>query len=68
MQLNKTKGGSVSATGYEPKGKQMQIMFANLSLYQYENISQAEYDSVVNAKPVGSKLREVVKGKNYKKL
>ena len=68
MQLNKTKGSSVSALGYEAKGKQMQAMFANNSIYQYENISQAEYDSVVNAESVGSKLKEVVKGKDYRKL
>lgn len=68
MKLTRTKGGSVTATGYEPTSKQMQAMFANESLYQYENITQEEYDSILNAESVGSKLKEVVKGKEYKKL
>ncbi len=68
MKLTRTKGGSVTATGYDPKSKQMQAMFANESIYQYENISQAEYDSILNAESTGSKLKEVVKGKSYTKL
>ena len=68
MKLTKIKSSSIEAIGYEPKPRQMQALFKNNSLYQYDNVSQEEYNSILNSHSAGSKLKEVVKGKDYEKL
>ena len=68
MKLTKINSSSIEALGYDPKPKQMQVMFKNNALYQYENISPEEYNSILNSPSAGAKLKEVVKGKAFNKL
>lgn len=47
----------------------MFVRFKSGPLYQYDDISQEEYDSVINEKDsIGTKLHKVVKEKPYCKV
>ncbi len=66
--MKRVSSKSVSMLGYDPDTKIMRAQFYSETQYDYYNISQAEYDSIVNDHSIGSKLRRVVSGKEYKKL
>ncbi len=68
MKLTKINSTSISAIGYDEKAKQMQVLFKNNSLYQYENISQEEYNQLLNSSSAGSILKSIVKDKPYSKI
>lgn len=68
MEMFPVISKTVAERGYDAETKQMNVRFTSGVLYAYYNVSQEEYDSIVNSESFGSKLREVVKGKEYKKL
>jgi hypothetical protein len=68
MNLTKVNSQTVEAIGYNEKEQKLQVEFPNGSQYLYSDVSRDEYFSIKAAASIGSKLKEVVKGKPYKKI
>ncbi len=64
-----TGSSQIIEMGYNELDKKMFVRFKSGPLYQYDEISQEEYDSIINDKDsIGTKLRKVVKEKLYHKV
>jgi len=59
---------TVSAMDYLAETKTILVRFSSGVTYAYYDCSQEEYDSIKNDESIGSKLRRVTAGKEYKKL
>ncbi len=59
---------TVEAIGYMPIIKTMQVEFKSGSKYAYYDVSQEEYQSVLQSKSAGTKLKQVTRTKEYKKI
>ena len=68
MELTEVKSTTVAGIGYYEASKIMHVQFAKGGLYEYSDISPEEYYSIKNDVSIGSKLRRVTAGKEYKKL
>jgi hypothetical protein len=53
---------------YNKTASQMRVVFTNKSKYEYDNISQEEVDSVKDAESSGKRLKEIFKGKPYRRV
>jgi hypothetical protein len=62
------KSKTVSALDYKPKEEILLVRFHSGVWYQYENVSEKEYDTIIKAESVGSTLRRITKDKLYKKI
>lgn len=64
-----TNSSQVVGIGYNTQDKQMFVRFKTGPLYQYDDVSVDEYESILNEKDsIGVKLRKVVKEKAYHKV
>lgn len=68
MELTKVESSTIAGIGYYGSGKIMTVKFNSGTFYNYFDISLEEYERILNAKSIGSKLREVVTNKQYKKV
>ncbi len=62
------ESSTVNGRYYDEPNNILYIKFNSGVLYKYHNISIEEYVSISKSPSIGSKLREVVKGKQYNKL
>ncbi len=63
-----TKSSTVPTIWYDEKNNVMYARFNSGAVYKYNDISQAEVDSIRSSPSEGTKLREVVKNKEYSKV
>ena len=68
MNLEKVNSKTVSDIGYSAEHKCMFVRFSSGALYQYNDISLEEFESIRTDVSIGSKLRKVTKDKEYKKI
>lgn len=66
--MEKVDSKTISEMEYIAETKTINVRFSSGVLYAYYDCSQAEYDSIKNDVSVGSKLRRVTAGKEYRKL
>ncbi len=65
-QMNPVKSGTIGSIGFS-KDK-LYVLFLTGNLYVYSNISQDQYIELWESESKGTKLKEIVKNKIYKKL
>ena len=58
----------ISEIGYDSAIKELNVLFQSGSKYAYYDVSTKEYNEILYSKSSGSKLKEVVKEKEYKKI
>lgn len=68
MELKPVTSKTIKEMGYDSDTKTMNVRFTSGVLYAYYDISPYEYESIITDVSVGSKLRRVTAGKEYKKL
>lgn len=52
---------NIISVGYDEKEEEAYVKFANGTVYAYEEVSQEEFDALLNAESVGSHLARVLK-------
>lgn len=65
MERKPVESSSIKSIGHDAEKKEMTAEFSNGSVYRYYDISEEEYKSIMEADSVGSKFKQVVKGKKY---
>jgi hypothetical protein len=65
MKLIKVNSSTIDSIGWEDNI--MLVVFKKGSSYTYLDVSEEEYESIMSSTSRGSKLKEVVIGKRYKK-
>lgn len=68
IEMIPTKSTTVPAIGYDSKNNIMYAQFGSGAMYKYLDISQSEVNSIRNSPSEGTKLKEVVKLKEYSKI
>ncbi len=63
-----TDSKTVKQMGYHNNSNSMYVKFDSGTLYRYSDTSYDEFMSIKEDQSIGSKLRKVVAGKEYKKL
>ena len=59
----------IESIGYSDTTSKMRISFLKGGVYEYDNVSQEEFDALVAAPSVGSLFQRTIKGvKVYRKL
>ena len=66
IQMSPVESGTIAKIGFSES--KLYVTFHTGNSYEYSNVSQDEFISIKEAKSIGSKLKEVVKLKSYKKL
>lgn len=61
--MNPVKSSNISAVGYDPSTKILEIHFKNGSKYEYRDVPPEAYEALMNAKSVGSHFHAHVKTK-----
>lgn len=65
MQMKAVKSGNIKKIGYAPESKKLRVQFSSGSEYDYDDVSQKEFDSFVGAKSIGkhffAKIRNMKK-------
>lgn len=62
------KSSTISHIAYNDDIKIMTVRFNSGTMYDYYDVSEKEYNKIVKSVSPGSTLREITKGKEYKKL
>lgn len=65
MEMHNVDSSNVAAIGYDEASQTLQVEFNNGSTYQYFDVPQAIFDSLLGASSVGQYLNQNVKG-NYR--
>ena len=68
IPLEKVTSTTIAGIGHSQPYSTMRIEFNTGKQYDYYDVSEEEYLSIKNDASIGSKLRAVVKDKEYKKL
>lgn len=58
---------SVLAVGHDKDRSIMAVQYTS-GTYEYENITEDEYNKIFLGESVGKSIKEVIKGKEYKKI
>ena len=59
----------IESIGYSDVPRKLRIQFLKGGMYEYDNVSQEEFDALVAAPSVGSLFQRTIKGmKVYRKL
>lgn len=66
--LKVTDSSSVIGMAHDEQLQRMYIEFKKTGVYVYYGVTTKEFEEVFLAQSRGTKLKEVIKGKNYKKL
>jgi hypothetical protein len=62
MEMHNVDSTNVAAVGYDEDSLTLQVEFNNGSTYQYFDVPQAIFDSLLGASSVGQYLNQNVKG------
>lgn len=68
MEFTQDQSSTVREMNHDEATKKMTVKFNSGFTYEYLDINNEEYLSIVTDKSVGSKLRRVTKDKEYLKL
>lgn len=53
--MNPVESSQITAIGYDPEARRLFILFKNgAATYAYENVSEVQYENLMNAESVGS--------------
>ena len=66
MQRRTVSSSRIRSVGWE--GNVMEVEFHNSAIYQYYDVSQAEYLSFINAPSLGSALSRLDKIHRYRRI
>ena len=61
MDRNKVSSSNVASLGYD--NGIMEVEFSNGNLYRYAGVSQADFDSLMNADSIGKAFHSTIRGK-----
>lgn len=68
-QFAQVNSSNIDRVGYDPSISKMQVVFHNGSIYEYDNVTQAEYYGILEAESAGRYLAEHIKGvKPYRRV
>lgn len=68
IKLHPTVSSNISAAGYDPETKTMEVQFANGAKYQYTNVPKEVYEGMWTSESIGKYVREHISSKfKYKK-
>ncbi len=62
IEMQEVSSSNVAAVGYDSDSSTLRVQFTNGSVYDYDGVSEEEYDSLVTADSVGSYLNSNIKG------
>jgi hypothetical protein len=63
MQRKPVTSSTIAEIGYEPARSVLEILFKNGGVYQYFDVPQREYDSLMKATSQGQYLNANIKGR-----
>lgn len=66
IKINPVNSGIIKGIGYD--SGVMNVEFKTGHIYEYLDITQKEYESIINAESIGSVLKRTVLGKPVEKL
>lgn len=68
-QFTQVNSSNLDRVGYDPTSQTMQVIFRNGSIYEYSDVTQAEYYGLLEAGSAGRYLADNIKGvKPYKRV
>ena len=68
-QLQSVNSTNVAAIGYDPENQILVVAYRSGGLYNYYDVSQREYDSLMMAESKGGFLAKNIKGhKSYQRV
>lgn len=69
MQRQRVTSSNVAAVAYDPSDQILEVEFHSGAIYQYDGVSQNEFDALMRAASIGSHLSARIKGRHrYRKL
>lgn len=69
FNMQPVQSGNLQEVGFSEKTKKGRILFASGALYEYDNCTQEEADSIVNAPSANDGFNAVWRGKKtYRKV
>ena len=63
MERIPVSSSHISSVGYDPDGHVLEVEFTDGSVYQYFDVPEAEYESLMSASSHGSYLNANIKGR-----
>jgi len=65
MNRKPVSSSNISEVGYDPDTQTLEVLFTNGNIYQYFDIPQTVYESLMSSGSVGQFLSKEIKG-NYR--
>ena len=68
-QFAQVNSSNLDRVGYDSESKKMQVVFKKGTIYEYDDVTQAEYYGLLEAKSPGQYLSDHIKGvKPYRRI
>lgn len=68
MKIHPVESSTIKEIGHDALEQKMHVRFNSGTLYEYDDVSAAEFESILIDQSVGSKLRRVIGSKQYRQL
>lgn len=68
VEMVPVESSTIKQVGYNQQESKMIVMFNSGTRYEYLDITEEEYKSILTDQSIGSKLRKVIGSKEYNKI
>ena len=63
MDRISVRSSNIRSVGYDPESSTLEVEFNTGSIYQYSNVPESEYESLMNSASKGRYLNRNIKGR-----